>query len=342
MKKTEADRDAGAEPQAGPSGIEEPAEVVGPIGVVGLGLMGRGIAACLLAHGFQVIGNNRTARRAEVSVEHIEAALREMVERGLVEAAAVDDWRQRYRLVRTMDQMAPCGLIVESVREDLALKRRIFDALEGAVPAETVISSNTSSIPITILQQGRKQPERFIGMHWGEPVQVSRYLEITCGKQTADRAIRLARLIGDACGKEPTLLHRDIRGFLSNRMMYAMMREALHLVEQGIADLADVDRSFRNDIGWWATIAGPFRWMDLTGIPAYAAVMEDLLPELCNSGEVPALLKTLVENGAQGVANQQGFYQYSTESAEEWSRAWVDFSYDINQLVEKYNKRLKL
>ena len=173
-------------------------------------------------------------------------------------------------------------------------------------------------------------------------MQVSRYLEITCGKQTAARAIRLARQIGHACGKEPTLLNQDIRGFLSNRMMYAMMREAFYLVEQGIADLADVDRSFRNDIGWWATIAGPFRWMDLTGIPAYAAVMEDLLPELCNSSEVPALLKAMVENGAEGVANQKGFYEYSKASAEEWSRAWVDFSYDLNQLVEKYNKRLKL
>jgi 3-hydroxybutyryl-CoA dehydrogenase len=325
------------------SNQEADARLLGmPVGVVGLGLMGRGIAACLLARGFQVIGYNRTTSRAEESVEHIAEALREMHERGLVKAAAIDDWQRRYQLVGTLDQMAPCGIIVESVREDLSLKRQVFDALEAVVRVETVIGSNTSSIPITVLQQGRKRPERFIGMHWGEPVQVSRYLEITCGRQTSPRAIRLARRIGEVCAKDPTLLKRDIRGFLSNRMMYAMMREAFYLVEQGIADLDDVDRSFRNDIGWWATIAGPFRWMDLTGIPAYAAVAEDLFPELCNSSEVPSLLRAMVESGAQGVANQKGFYEYSEASAEEWSQAWVDFSYDLNQLVEKYNNRLKL
>jgi 3-hydroxybutyryl-CoA dehydrogenase len=123
-------------------------------------------------------------------------------------------------------------------------------------------------------------------------------------------------------------------------MMYAMMREAFHLVERGVASLEDVDRSFRNDIGWWATIAGPFRWMDLTGIPAYAAVMEGLLPELCNTTEVPALMKQMLARGAQGVANRKGFYRYDAESARKWEQAWVEFTYDLRALVEKHNRRI--
>jgi len=313
-----------------------------PVGLIGLGLMGQGIASCLLAYGFRVIGYNRTASRAKASIGHIARVLQEMRRRGLVSARAIHDWRERYQLVATIEELSLCGFVVESVKEDLGLKRTIYEELEAAVRPAAIISSNTSSIPITILQQSRRHPERFIGMHWGEPVQVMRYLEIIPGKHTSQRAVSLARQLGEACGKEPTVLKEDIRGFLSNRMMYAMLREAFHLVEQGVASLADVDRSFRNDMGWWATIAGPFRWMDLTGIPAYQAVMEGLLPELDNSTEVPKLMREVVASGALGISNQKGFYKYNRASARKWEQAWVDFTYDVRKLVEKYEKRVKL
>jgi 3-hydroxybutyryl-CoA dehydrogenase len=313
-----------------------------PVGLVGLGLMGQGIATCFLAHGFKVIAYNRTASRAKASIAHVGSSLKEMVRRKLTTAARIRDWRERYQLVTGLDGLAPCGLIVETIKEDLELKREIYGKLEDVLSAKAIISSNTSSIPITLLQHGRKHPERFIGMHWGEPVQVMRYLEITPGKQTSQDTAHTAKLVGQFCGKEPTLLNADIRGFLSNRLMYAMLREAFYLVEQGIASLEDVDRSFRNDMGWWTTIAGPFRWMDLTGIPAYMAVMEGLLPELCNTTEVPKLMKDLVARGALGIANHDGFYPYDKASSAKWEKAWVDFTYDIRKLVEKYDKRVKL
>src|ERR1051326_3240559 len=155
---------------------------------------------------------------------------------------------------------------------------------------DAIIASNLSSRPISSLQKARRHPERFVGMHWGEPAEIMRYLEIIPGNRTSPEAIRLTRRLGEACGKEPSALNVDIRGFVSNRMMYAMMREAFYLVESGVADLETVDRSFRNDIGWWATIAGPFRWMDLTGIPAYATVAEGLFPKLCNAKSVSPVI----------------------------------------------------
>jgi len=313
-----------------------------PVGLVGLGLMGQGIATCFLAHGFQVIAYNRTASRAKASIAHLASSLQEMVRRKLTTAPRIRDWRERYQVAASLDALAPSRLIVETVKEDLDLKRNIYAKLEEVVSEKTVISSNTSSIPITLLQQDRKHPERFIGMHWGEPVQIMRYLEITPGKHTSPETARFAKRVGEACGKEPTLLNTDIRGFLSNRMMYAMLREAFYLVEQGIASLEDVDRSFRNDMGWWATIAGPFRWMDLTGIPAYMAVMEGLLPELSNATQVPKLMKDVVARGALGIANQDGFYQYDKTASAKWEEAWVNFTYDIRKLVEKYEKRVRL
>jgi 3-hydroxybutyryl-CoA dehydrogenase len=178
-------------------------------------------------------------------------------------------------------------------------------------------------------------------MHWGEPAEIMRYLEIIPGKQTSAETIGLTRRLGEACGKEPSILNVDIRGFVSNRMMYAMMREAFYLVESGVADLETVDRSFRNDIGWWATIAGPFRWMDLTGIPAYATVAEGLFPKLCNARSVSKVIGDVVASGAKGISNAKGFYKYSKPSAAKWERAWVDFTYDIAALVRKYERRVK-
>ena len=311
--------------------------VVQPVGLIGLGLMGRGIAACLLANGAEVVAYNRTARRASSAVTHIGKALEELAARKVVAKSAIRNWKKRFRVVKSLDALAPCAFVIESVREDLELKRRIFDEVEGAVAPGAVIASNTSGIPISVLQQGRRHPDRFIGMHWGEPAQIMRYLEVIPGKATSSRAVDLTLKLGALCGKEPTLLNRDIRGFISNRMMYAMIREAFHIVESGIADIETVDRSFRNDIGYWATIAGPFRWMDLTGIPAYATVMEGLLPQLSNARKVPQLMRDTVERGALGIANADGFYPYTKAGAKRWEKAWVDFTYEIRRLSDRYS-----
>jgi len=310
-----------------------------PVGLIGLGLMGRGIATCLLSHGLEVIAYNRTAARAKASVNHIQTALDELTRRRIVARAGVKNWRDRFHLVRKLEELSGSRFVIESVKEDLALKRRIYDSVEAAAAPDTVIASNTSSLPISILQTGRRYPERFIGMHWGEPAQIMRYLEIIPGDRTSPETIDRTRRLGEFCGKEPTLLNRDIRGFLSNRLMYAMLREACHLVESGIADIETVDRSFRNDIGYWATIAGPFRWMDLTGIPAYAAVMEGLFPKLCNSRKVPKLMQDAVAAGSQGIANAKGFYPYTAASARRWEKAWVEFTYEIRSLAGKYDSR---
>jgi 3-hydroxybutyryl-CoA dehydrogenase len=315
---------------------------LGPVGLAGLGLLGRGIATCLLSNGFEVVAYNRTAQRGREAVAHIGRALDELVKRKLVTRARVKDWQDRFRLERSLDGLAACPFVIESVKEDLKLKREIFYGIEAAVAPSAVVASNTSSYPIGLLQRKRKNPARFIGMHWAEPAELTRYLEIVPGEKTSPETVRLAKRVGELCGKEPTVLNFDIRGFISNRLMYAMLREACNLVELGVADLETVDRSFRNDIGWWATIAGPFRWMDLTGIPAYATVAEGLFPKLSNAKAVPKMMRDAVARGALGISNAKGFYKYDKRSAKEWEKAWVDFTYDLRKLVEKYEKRVEL
>ena len=306
------------------------------LGIIGLGLMGQGIATCLLAHGHEVVGFDADPKKNRDATRHVKRSLQELAKQNLLKLSLIKSWPSRLHFADSLSDLAGCAVVIECVREDLELKRSIFAELELLVPRRTIIASNTSSLPITLLQSGRIEPARYIGMHWGEPAQIMRYLEIIPGKQTGRATINAALRLGLSCGKEPAILKQDIRGFLSNRMMYAMLREACYLVEAGIADIETVDQSFRNDIGWWALFAGPFRWMDLTGIPSYAAVMEGLLPELTNSTTVPEMMRKMVKKKALGIANQKGFYPYTEASAKKWEKNWVRFTYEMRKLAERY------
>jgi 3-hydroxybutyryl-CoA dehydrogenase len=298
--------------------------------------MGQGIATCLLAHGHEVFGFDSDRKKYREMTRHVGTALTELRRRKLLKAETSRTWTSRLHSASDLSELAPCEIVIECVREDLDLKRSIFAQLEKIVSPKTIIASNTSSLPITLLQSGLAKPGRFIGMHWGEPAQIMRYLEIIPGKQTSKATIKASLRFGLSCGKEPAVLKQDIRGFLSNRLMYAMLREACHLVESGVADIETIDQSFRNDIGWWALLAGPFRWMDLTGIPAYAAVMEGLLPDLSSGTGVPEIMQKMVRRKALGTSNAKGFYPYTKATAAKWERDWVEFTYAMRELAEKF------
>lgn len=137
-------------------------------------------------------------------------------------------------------------------------------------------------------------------------------------------------------GKEPSLLRRYVRGFITNRVSYAMFREACHVVDSEVATIKDVDRSLRNDVGWWITFAGPFRYMDLMGVSGYARVMKDLLPDLSNSPEVRTLMKNVVESGGHGAASGREFYSYTPAQAKRWEKLFLKFNYEVRTLAQKY------
>jgi len=220
--------------------------------------------------------------------------------------------------------MQECDLVIESVAEDLVVKRGVLDEIENALAADVPIATNTSSIPITVLQQGRRNPSRVIGMHWAMPCHVTRFLEIIRGEHTSETTERTTLELAVAAGKQPSLVKKDIAGFIANRLGYALYREAFALLEGGVADVETIDRVFRQTIGLFAPIAGPFRWMDLTGLAPYADAMGRLFPQLSNATEVPATMRTLVESGAKGAANGCGFYDYSLEQRQAWERRLLD------------------
>jgi 3-hydroxybutyryl-CoA dehydrogenase len=304
-------------------------------GVVGMGLMGSSIAACLLAAGHTVAAVEVDPIRFRKASRRVRSLLAGMAEENLLKSKP----RSILRRLTISDDYAAlrnCQIVIECVAEDLDVKRAVIRSIEQVVSSTAIIGSNTSAIPPTLLQQGALRPERILGIHWAEPAHITRFMEIICGKNTLPAYAERALAMAWHWGKEPSLLRQDVRGFITNRVMYAMLREAFHLVDSGVASIADVDRSLRNDLGYWITFAGPFRFMDLTGIPAYCAVMRELLPDLDCSKQVPPLMTRVVESGAQGVGNAKGFYKYTPVQARRWEQRFLRFTYDIRTLAQKY------
>jgi 3-hydroxybutyryl-CoA dehydrogenase len=306
-----------------------------PAGVVGMGLMGTSIAACLVAAGHRVGCVETDSAKVRTAPKRLLRLLEDSSHEGFL-AEAPSTALDRVTISGDFSVLADAAVIIESTVEDLVVKQNVIADVENVVSVRALIGSNTSAIPVSELQREAKHPERILGLHWAEPANITRFMEVICGARTAPvyatRAMQLAR----SWGKEPSLLRKDIRGFITNRIMYAMLREAFHLVEAGYASVEDVDRSLRNDMGYWITFAGPFRFMDLTGIPAYAAVMKDLLPDLDSSTQIPRLMQKMVRSGARGVSNAKGFYRYTPAQAKRWEELFLEFSHQIRRLAEQY------
>jgi 3-hydroxybutyryl-CoA dehydrogenase len=307
------------------------------IGLAGLGLLGRGIASCLLGHGFRVIAFTRQESTHAEARKYIGRAIDDLVQRAGFVASLNEEWPNRYVPVRALEPMAECEFLIESVLEDASVKRELFDQLESLVGPEVPIASNTSALPISRLQQGRKHPERFLGMHWAEPAHATRFMELVRGQETSDAAFEAAAKLAKAIGKEPSLVLKDVPAFIVNRLGYAMYREAFHLLEMGVADVPTIDRSFRNAAGLWATMCGPFRWMDLTGGPAlYAKAIAGVLPTLSNATELPKAIQDLIASDARGIANGRGFYEYSEEEAKRCEELFREHAWTVRKLLDEY------
>jgi 3-hydroxybutyryl-CoA dehydrogenase len=306
-----------------------------PVGVVGLGLMGCSITTCLLMSGHPVIA----VAPISDDLKHAEFRIRNHFlksrEQGLVKETP-EYYLKNLIITEDYSRLKFCKLVIECTIENEDIKRTVYSKVESAIADDALMASNTSAIPISILQKLTNRPERFFGLHWAEPSHTTRFLEVICGDLSDIEKGEYLYELSHSWGKEPTLVRKDIRGFITNRIMYAMYREAFYLVENNYATVEDVDRACRNNAGYWMTLVGLFRWMDLTGVAAYHNVIKDLFPTLCNSAEMPKLIDDIVKAGGKGIANGKGFYSYTPEEAKLWEETFTAFSYEIRDLALKY------
>jgi 3-hydroxybutyryl-CoA dehydrogenase len=307
-----------------------------PIGIVGLGLMGSSIVAALVASGHPVKAIAPIPADLDEAPVHIQNNLHHCKELSLLSAPG-KVYDSSVTLTEDYSALEKCFLVIECVTEDEEIKASVYAEIERHVPGDAIMGTNTSSLPISRLQKHLKSPQRFLGIHWAEPAYATRFMEITCGEQTEmTYANRILQIAQQDWQKEPTLLHKDIRGFVANRLMYAAYREGLALREKGVASLEDLDKAFRYGVGSWMTIMGLFRRMDYLGLDKYAEMLENLLPELSNSQEVPEVMQEMVQNKAKGIHNLKGLYSYSKEEADKWEEAFSRFNREMYRLAASH------
>lgn len=304
------------------------------IGVVGIGLMGSSIIVSLLKAGHVVKAIAPIYEDFE-GAHRIKELLLNCSNVGLVDRPTTH-YLKNLDISMDYDTIKNCGLVIECVIEDIDIKNQVYKKITNIVSAKTIIASNTSAIAISVLQNFVLHPERFIGVHFAEPAYSTRFLEITCGDKTDQNIANWVFDLAHYWGKEPTLLRKDIKGFITNRLMYAVYREIFHLIEENKTTMENADKAFRYSVGSWITLMGLFRRMDYIGVHDYLIIFKNLFPKLSNSERVPQLMKEIVANNAKGIQNLSGLYNYTKKEAEEWEKSFLAFNEEIFKLAAEY------
>lgn len=277
------------------------------VAVLGAGTMGAGISLAFARAGSAVVACTRTQRGTARAQEAITRSARQLVDRGSEPSARITEITARIKLTRSLHDLdGQTELVIESIPERLAGKQRLLAEAEIVVPPDAIIASNTSSLPLTELASALQRPERFAGFHWFNPAELVQLVEIVPAPKTSRTTVALLQRWSAALGKRAVTLARDTQGFVANRLQYALFREAYALIEAGVCAPAEVDEAVRAGLGpRWAGV-GPFESMDLAGLDVHLAVARQLFPLLSTAKEPPAMLDSLVRDGALGTKSGRG------------------------------------
>src|SRR5579872_3939263 len=235
------------------------------ISVVGSDLMGRGIAQSIASAGYEVAIVDLEQKILDGALKQMKSSLDQLVEAGVVEDA--DEIIDRITMATDLAAgVRGSSLVIEAIYENPAAKREVFHRIEKAVDAQTIISSNTSSIPIATISEGAKHPERILGTHFWNPPQLMPAVEVVRGEATTDDVVEKAVKILRSAGKTPVVVRKDVPGQIAIRILYAMIREATWLVENDVATAEDVDIAIKEALGSRLEILGPLELADLSGV----------------------------------------------------------------------------
>lgn len=278
------------------------------VGVLGGGRMGAGIAHAFVLAGAQVSVVERDRESAELARERVLTALSASVQRGTTQEP-LEALSARVIVDTQVAAFAGAGLVVEAVPESMELKTEALGRAEAALEPTAWLASNTSSISITALAAGLSRPERFLGLHFFNPVPPSKLVEIVVGEQTDPLLVTAARGWVEALGKTPITV-KDVPGFASSRLGLALGLEAIRMLEDGVASAEDIDAAM---VLGYGHPMGPLELTDVVGLDVRLGIAEYLHGTLGDRFEPPALLRGMVERGELGRKSGKGFYEWPKE-----------------------------
>ena len=284
------------------------------VAILGVGMMGPGIAACSALAGHPTVLIGRDPERAAHGVQAARANIEQLSEHDLVDSGQAEEGIAR--ISGSSDFTGSCrgaSLIIEAVSEDLALKQEIFREIDAAAPPGAIITSNTSGLRITDIAALAAGKERMATTHFWYPGHLVPLVEIVMSEHTREEvAQELHRLLG-SWQKSPVIVRRDLPGQLANRILQAVIREAVNIVQSGLATAADVDTAIKMGMGIRFPVWGPLEHIDAVGLDLALSVQKDVLPGLNNRAEPPGLLEQLVSSGSLGHKSGRGLYDWSAK-----------------------------
>ena len=278
-------------------------EGIKKIGIVGAGTMGAGVAGIFAQFGYTVILYNRSKAGMQRALERIRSNVAPI-------ETETDAAGAKIYTTHDLAELAQVDLISESIAENLEVKQDIFRKLDAICDAKTLFTTNTSGLSISQIATAVSHPERFAGMHYFNPPQIVPAMEIIKGKETSDATCEVLMDLAKQMQKQPILVQKDVPGFVASRLQFAVVREALHLVEEGIASPADIDAVMKHGLGLRWALLGPLEIADLGGLDIFNTVGSYVAKSMSNATDSPKVLQDLVAAGKLGAKSGSGFYDY--------------------------------
>lgn len=277
------------------------------VGIVGSGIMGSGIAQVCAQAGYRVVLRSRTKERAEATLSSIEKALQRLVEKEKIDAETKASTLERIEAVSDLKHLADCDLVIESVVEDLPTKKELFNHLDDICKDDTILATNTSTLPVIQMGSQTRRPDKVVGMHFFNPAPVMQLVEIVRSIETSDQTVEEARKFAESLGKKPVVV-KDRAGFVVNALLFPYLNNAVKMLEAGVATKEDIDTAMVAGCGF---PMGPFALLDLVGLDTSLAIIEALYDEFKDPNYAPApLLKRMVAADKLGRKSGEGFYKY--------------------------------
>jgi len=280
--------------------------------VIGTGTMGPGMGAVLARAGIDTAlydVSPEALERAKTGVELANGVLDRL------DAVRVEGGGVRFER-ELADAVEGADVVIEAIPEKLELKQELFPELERLAGEEAILASNTSGIPITKIASVCAHPERVVGMHWSNPPHLIPMIEVIPGERTSPETVAATSALVRRVGYHP-VEEREVPGFVENRILYAILRECLDLVDRGVIDPQSLDLNVRWGIGYKLAVIGPMELLDMAGLDIYNAVGSYLNRDLSTSGEVSSTIRSLIEQGRLGMKTGGGLYDYTPEQIEE-------------------------